>query len=157
MYVFIRLLACVVLASSMAGLCRGENVARVDPAKIDALFAKWDRTDGPGLAVGVFVNGKAVHTAGYGMANLDEGIPITPDSVFATFSLAKSFTTACVAILLDEGQITLDDDIRQHLTELPEYAETIRIKHLLRCRSGPQDYLYALMLSGRDLNDVFTK
>ena len=157
MYVFIRLFVCVVLASTMSTACRGANVAKVDPAKIDALFATWDRTDGPGLAVGVFVDGKAVHTAGYGMANLDEGIPITPDSVFATFSLAKSFTTACVAILLDEGQITLDDDIRQHLTELPEYAETIRIKHLLRCRSGLQDYLHALMLSGREIDDAFTK
>jgi CubicO group peptidase (beta-lactamase class C family) len=141
----------------MSGVCRGENVARVDSAKIDVLFAKWDRTEGPGLAVGVFVDGEAVHTAGYGMANLDEGIPITPDSVFGTFSLAKSFTTACVAFLLDEGQITLDDNIRQHLTELPEYAETIRIKHLLRCRSGLQDYLHALMLSGRDRDDVWTK
>lgn len=141
----------------MSGACRGADVVRVDPAKIDALFAKWDRTDGPGLAVGVFVDGKTVHTAGYGMANLDEGIPITPASVFGTFSLAKSFTTACAAILLDEGKITLDDDIRQHVTELPVYAETIRIKHLLRCRSGLQDYLHALMLAGRDRDDVWTK
>ena len=157
MCVFNRLLAGVVLVCSISAVCRGENVARVDRAEIDALFAKWDRTDSPGLAVGVFVDGKAVHTAGYGMANLDEGIPITPDAVFCAFSMAKSFTTACVAILLDEGQIALDDDIRQHVTELPEYAETIRIKHLLRCRSGLQDYVHAMMLSGREIDDFWTK
>lgn len=157
MYVFIRLVVCAVLTASMSSSCRGQDVAPVDPAMIDAVFAKWDRTDRPGLAVGVFVDGSMVHAAGYGMANLDEAIPINPDSVFCTFSMAKSFTTACVAMLLDEGQLKLDEDIRTHIKELPEYPETIRVKHLLRCRSGLQDYLHALMLSGREIEDAFTK
>ncbi len=157
MRIFIRAVVSVVVASFALLVCPGASVADVDPADIDALFTKWDRADSPGLAVGVFVDGKAVYTAGYGMANLDEGLPITPDSVFDTFSMAKSFTTACIAILLDEGRITLDDDVRQHVPELPAYAETIRIRHLLRCRTGLQDYIHAMMLSGREIDDVWTK
>lgn len=127
------------------------------PQDIDKLFAKWDRDDSPGMAVGVFLNGVAVHKRGYGMANLDEGIPISPASVFDTFSVAKSFTTACIARLLDEGNISLDDDIRQYLPELPEYSSPVLIRHLIQCRSGLRDYLNLMMLLGRDRDDVWTK
>ena len=151
-----RLLASIFVSGVIQCACCGADVADVDTTRIDALFAEWDRIDTPGMAVGIYVEGKAVHMAGYGMANLDEQIEISPDSVFATFSMAKSFTTACVAVLLDDGRITLDDDIRDHLPELPEYDETIRIRHLLRCQTGLQDYIHAMMLSGREIDDTWT-
>ena len=63
-------------------------------AQVDAMFAEWDRPDSPGFAVGIIRCGKWLHKRGYGAANLDEGIRITPETMFDLFSVAKSFTTA---------------------------------------------------------------
>lgn len=127
------------------------------PLDIDELFSKWDREDSPGMAVGVFQNGIAVHKRGYGMANLDESIPVSSASIFDTYSVTKSFTTACIARLLDEGKVSLDDDIRRFVPELPEYASPVRIRHLIRCRSGLRDYLNLMMLTGRSRDDIWNR
>ena len=157
MSTLIRHLGCACLTAFVSIVCHAADIAHVQPDQINAVFADWDRTDGPGVAVGVFVDGRPVHTAGYGMANLDDGLPITPDSVFGTFSMAKSFTTACIAVLLDDGSLTLDDDVRQYLPELPGYDQPIRVRHLLRCQTGLQDYIHAMMLSGREIDDAWSK
>lgn len=154
---FLQFPAFVVMACSAWHVCCAADLADVPAAEIDALFAEWDHTDRPGLAVGIFVDGRAIHRTGYGMANLDDGMVIKPDSIFGTYSMAKSFTSACIASLLDEGRISLDDDIRRYVTELPNYAETLRIRHLIRCRSGLQDYVHAMILSGREIDDAWSK
>ena len=125
-------------------------------AKVDGLFAKWDRHDSPGFAVGVIRHGKFVHRRGYGMANLDEGIRITSESVFDLYSVTKSFTTACIARLLDQGDVSLDDDIRKYVSELRQFKTPIKIRHLIRCRSGLRDYLDLMMLLGRERDDTWT-
>ncbi|UCC40224.1 MAG: beta-lactamase family protein, partial [Candidatus Aminicenantes bacterium] len=109
--------------------------------KVDKLFSKWDSTISPGAALAIIKDGRIVYKRGYGMANLEHNIPITPTSVFRIGSTSKQFTASCVAILALQGKISLDDDIRKHIPELPKYEKPITIRHLLHHTSGMRDYL----------------
>ncbi len=109
--------------------------------KVDKLFSKWDSTISPGAALAIIKDGKIIYKRGYGMANLEHNIPITPTSVFRIGSTSKQFTASCIAILALQGKISLDDDIRKHIPELPKYERPITIRHLLHHTSGIRDYL----------------
>jgi CubicO group peptidase (beta-lactamase class C family) len=110
-------------------------------AKVDKLFAKWDSTISPGAALAIVKDGEIIYKRGYGMANLEHNVPITSTSVFRIGSTSKQFTATCVAILALEGKISLDDDIRKYIPELPEYERPITIRHLVHHTSGIRDYL----------------
>lgn len=121
-------------------------LAQQSPAQIDSLriavnrvFAPWTATDGPGCAVAVARDNMLVHQNGYGMANLETGTPITPASVFHIASVSKQFTAAAVMLLARDGKLGLDEDIRKHLPEIPDYGHTITIRHLLAHTSGLRD------------------
>lgn len=118
-------------------------------ARIDKVFAQWNKPDSPGCAVGVFRNGKVAYEHGYGMANLEQGVPITPDTVFYIASVSKEFTAASVALLAEEGKISLDDDIRKYVPEIPAYDRPITIRNLIHHTSGLRDYLGLWAKSGR--------
>lgn len=107
--------------------------------RIDALFAPWDSTSSPGCALGVSTNGTVVYAHGYGMANLEHDIPIRPDSIFHIGSVSKEFTAFAVALLASDGGLSLDDDVRQYLPEVPDYGRRITIRHLLTHTSGLRD------------------
>ena len=70
---------------------------------VDAIFREWDTPDTPGCALGIVRDGTLVYARGYGMANLEYGIPITPASVFHVASLSKQFTAMCILALAAEG------------------------------------------------------
>ena len=123
---------------------------------VDKLFQRWASPDSPGYAVGIIRDGRFVHKRGYGMANLDEGIPITPETVFHVMSLSKSFTTACAARAMDQGRFAPTDDVRTYLPELRDFGKTITIQHLLTCRSGLRDFWHGMILLGRDPNDAYS-
>ena len=103
------------------------------------VFAPWAATDGPGCAVAVARDGRVVHQNGYGMANLETGTPITPASVFHLASVSKQFTATAVLLLARDGKLSLDDDIRKHLPEIPDYGHRVTIRHLLTHTSGLRD------------------
>ena len=103
------------------------------------VFASWTATDGPGCAVAVARDGRVVHQNGYGMANLETGTPITPASVFHLASISKQFTATAILLLARDGKLSLDDDIRKHLPEIPDYGHRITIRHLLTHTSGLRD------------------
>jgi CubicO group peptidase (beta-lactamase class C family) len=126
-------------------------------AAVDRLFEKWDRPNAPGLVVGVIRDGKFVHKRGYGMANLDTATPITSETSFDVMSLAKSFTTACAALLFDRGVLSPDSDVRKYVPELPEYETPVTLRHLLTCRSGLRDFYHLMILLGRSEQDAYTK
>ena len=109
--------------------------------KVDKLFSKWDSTVSPGAALAIIKDGKIIYKRGYGMANLEHNIPITTTSVFRIGSTSKQFTASCIAILSLQGKISLDDDIRKHIKELPKYQKPITIRHLVHHTSGIRDYL----------------
>lgn len=111
---------------------------------IDAIFAEFDRAGSVGCAVGVARDGAFVYKKGYGYANLDWDIPITPNTVFYMGSVSKQFTAAAIALLAHEGKLDLDDDIRQYLPELPQRDPPVTIRQVVHHMSGVPD-MYRVM------------
>jgi len=116
--------------------------------KVDNLFAQWDRPDTPGCALAIIEKGKIIYKQGYGMANLEHNIPISPRSVFYIGSVSKQFVAMSIAILIKQGKLSLDDDIRKYVPELPDYGIPITIRHLIYHTSGLRDYLALLDIVG---------
>jgi CubicO group peptidase (beta-lactamase class C family) len=125
-------------------------------ARVDKIFATWDRTDSPGCALGVYRDGRIEYARGYGMANLELAVAISPQSVFDIGSTSKQFTAASLALLAQDGKLSLDDDIRKYIPELPNYGKTITIRHILTHTSGIRDYLTLFALAGIDDADLTT-
>src|SRR5262245_26843913 len=98
---------------------------------VDQLFAKFNRMDSPGCSVGVSKYGRVVFEHGYGMANLELGVPITPASVFHVASISKQFTAMSILLLARRGKLSLDDDVRKHIPEFASYGTPVTIRHLL--------------------------
>lgn len=108
-------------------------------SKMDRIFRSFDRQDAPGCAVAVISRERVIFTKGYGMANLEYDIPITPASIFDIASVSKQFTGYAISTLIQEGKISPDDDIRKYLPNVPSFGHTITIRHLLHHISGIRD------------------
>lgn len=124
----------------------------VDPAGIDAAFKDFGAAT-PGCAVGVYSAGKVLYAKGYGMADLNLGVPITPTTVFDIGSTSKQFTAASIILLAQDGKLALSDDVRKYIPELPDYGHLITIDNLLRHTSGLRDYDGLLYLAGHYFED----
>lgn len=125
---------------------------------IDDLFAAWNKPDSPGCALAVIKEGKVIYERGYGWANLEYGTPITPSTVFNIASASKQFTAMCVLMLAQQGKLSLDDDIRKHVPEVPDFGKVITIRHLLHHSSGLRDLEEMLAMAGwRMYGDVITR
>ena len=117
-------------------------------ARVDAILAAYDRADSAGCALGIVSQGKLIYSRGFGSANLDHEVANTPQTVFEIGSFAKSFTCACIAILLDQGRISPDDDLRRYVPEMHEFDPPVRIRHMIRCRSGLWAQWHIAQLAG---------
>ncbi|HTU93282.1 MAG TPA: serine hydrolase [Gemmataceae bacterium] len=148
----------IVTLACMVPLARTEEAAdKANAAKVDKLFETWSKSDSPGCALGIVRNGKLIIARGYGMANLDDNVPITTKSVFEVGSMTKSFTCVCLALLMDQGKLSPDDDIRKYVTEMPRYEPPITIRHLIRCEDGLRDYWHLMQLAGWNIDDAWTE
>ncbi len=116
----------------------GAGAARADRLD-DAISAEMKRRHIPGLAVLVIKDGKIVREKGYGLANVEHGVPVTPKTVFQSGSVGKQFTAALVMLLAEDGKLKLDDPISRHLADTPKAWEGITIRHLLTHTSGLGD------------------
>ncbi|WCM26861.1 beta-lactamase family protein [Sphingomonas sp. QA11] len=114
---------------------------------LDAAF-RAIAPEGPGCAAGVSVAGVSSSIKGYGQADLEHRDPITAESIFETGSLAKQFTAAAMLLLVQDGRLALDDDIRRYLPEMPDYGTPITIRHLLNHTSGLREQWSLLALTG---------
>ncbi len=110
------------------------------PAQIDTIFSDWQGTAGPGCVVGVSQNGRVLHSLAYGMADLEHGVINTPHTVLEPGSVSKQFTAAAAILLAQDGLLSLEDDIRTYFPELPDYGETVTVRHLLNHTSGLRDW-----------------
>jgi CubicO group peptidase (beta-lactamase class C family) len=126
------------------------------PQDVDAIFADFQGHDSPGCALGVIRDGDLVLRRGYGLANLDHRIPNGPDIVYYVGSVSKQFTAAAVALLADEARISLDDDVRRYIPELPDYGRPMTIRHLVHHTSGLRDIYTLMSLAGVRMEDVMT-
>ncbi|MEA3420844.1 MAG: serine hydrolase domain-containing protein [Acidobacteriota bacterium] len=117
--------------------------------KVDAMFKQWDSTDSPGAALGIFKAGRIIYARGYGIANLEYTLPWSSQNPSRIGSISKQFIAMCIAILAEQGKLSLDDNIRKFLPDWPEYNGPITIKHLLYHTSGVREYLTLVELMGK--------
>jgi CubicO group peptidase (beta-lactamase class C family) len=150
----IALLSALLLAASPQGHAAAEAASKQQ--QVDALFAKWNSPDTPGAAVEVVKDGKVVYRHAFGMADIEQGRAITPSTIFHVASVSKQFTALSVLLLAQDGKLSLDDDVRRYLPELPDFGQVIRIRHLLNHTSGLRDQLNLLSMAGWRMDDVIT-
>ncbi len=109
-------------------------------AKVDKIFERYNRTDSPGCVAGATIDGATVFSRAYGMADLEHGIALSPESILEPGSIAKQFTAAAVLLLVQQGKLSLDDPVRKYIPELPDYGAPITIRHLINHTSGLRDW-----------------
>jgi CubicO group peptidase (beta-lactamase class C family) len=117
--------------------------------QVDELFKQWDRNDSPGAAVGIFKDGRIIYARGYGIANLEYSLPWTPQTPSRTGSISKQFVGMCIAILAEQGKLSLDDNIKKYFPDWPDYNGPITIKNLLYHTNGIREYLTLVELMGK--------
>jgi len=125
--------------------------------KIDSLFITWNNKNSPGCAIGIVRNDSLIYAKGYGMANLEYGIPVTPETIFHMASVSKQFTAYSIVLLAKQGKLQIDDDIHKYLSWFPDLKEKITIRNLLNHTSGIRDQWQLLAISGTRLDDVITQ
>lgn len=117
-------------------------------SQVDSVFERWNNFTSPGCAVGIMKDGHVVLEKAYGMADLQHEIPNTIETVFENGSVSKQFTAAAIVLLALEGKITLDDDVRYYIPEVPDYGTTITLRHLMTHTSGLRDWGSVAAISG---------
>ena len=126
-------------------------------AKVDEIFKEFTAAGSPGCTAGVYEGGRVMHRGAYGMANLDHDVKLSPDSVFHVASVSKQFTAAAILLLAQEGKLSLDDEVRKFIPELPDFGTRITIRHLANHTSGIRDQWDLLGLAGwRYSRDLIT-
>ena len=126
--------------------------------KLNQVFAEWqNEPQKPGVAGGLIKNGKLVYFNGFGSADIANGTPITPTTQFQIGAMSKHFTAFAILLLEEQGKLTLGDDIRKYLPQIPDYGHTITIKHLLSQSSGLPDFISLKEISGWREKDSFTQ
>ena len=122
----------------------------------DVIFKRNARSGAPGGALAVVKDGSVVHMSCYGLANVEHAAPITPATAFKLASVSKQFTALAVCMLAQQGEISLDDDIREYIPELHDFGHPIRIRHLLNHTAGLRDTMGSLCLAGWSFDDAIT-
>jgi len=145
--------ALVVAASTRPARAQSLDAATVH--RIDSVFSRFT-PETPGCAAGVYQNGRVLFAKGYGSSNIEYGVPITPRTPFIMGSVSKQFTAAAIALLVQDGRIRLDDDIRKYVPELPDYGKKITIDQLVHHMSGVRDFWSLVDASGMRPDDGYT-
>ncbi len=124
--------------------------------QIDVVFDKFTKPGSPGCSMAVARAGEILYSRGYGLAQLEYDIPITPKTIFHVASVSKQFTAFAIILLAQEGKLSLDDDIRKYLSEVHDFGKALTIRHLIHHTSGIRDQWEILGLMGWRWDDVFT-
>lgn len=125
--------------------------------KVDSIFAEYNKTSSPGCALAILKDGKIIYKRGYGMSNLEYGIAINPSSIFHVASVSKQFAAAAIIRLSLEGKLSLNDDIRKYIPEVPDFGHAITFNHLLHHTSGLRDQWDLQGLAGWREDDLITE
>lgn len=156
-----RSIRSLVLAASIAAASPVTALAQPAPTdrhrQVDAIFAPWSLPGAPGCAVGISRDGALDYARGYGMSNLEYDLPIAADSVFQSASISKQFTAFAIGLLAQEGRLSLDDDIRRYVPEIPDHGKTITLAHLIHHTGGLREQGQLLNLAGWRGDDLYTE
>lgn len=125
--------------------------------KVDSIFAEYDKTNSPGCALAILKDGKIIYKRGYGMSNMEYNIAISPSSIFHVASVSKQFAAAAIIRLSLEGKLSLNDDIRKYIPEVPDFGHTITFNNLLHHTSGLRDQWDLQGLAGWRDDDLITE
>lgn len=117
-------------------------------ASVDTIFERWDHPDRPGCAVGIAREGQVLLTRAYGMADLEHSVPLSPSTIFEAGSVSKQFAAAAIILLELDGKLSLDDDVRTYVPEVPDYGEPVALRHLITHTSGLRDWGSVAAISG---------
>jgi CubicO group peptidase (beta-lactamase class C family) len=142
-------LAAIACASPVAAQALPDNLLR----RVDSVFADYDRTDQPGCVLGVYRDQRMAYARGYGMANLELGIALSPQSFLDIGSTSKQFAAYAIGLLEQDGKLRRTDPVRNYLPELGTYAEAITVEQLIQHTSGLRDYLVLMSLAGYRTED----
>lgn len=134
------------------------NLEQIDERakKADEFLSQWDKNDMPGCSVGAIKDGKLIYKRAFGMANLDYNVPNTTTTLFNLASASKPFTAMSIALLSQQGKLSLDDDIRKYLPEIPQYDQTVTIRHLLYHTSGIREYQALIFFAGQNPDNALS-
>jgi len=135
----------------------GERITRARVAGIEKLLEAHTKRAGPGCVIAIIKDGEIIYERGYGSANLQYGTPITPLTVFNVASAAKQFTAISILLLVKEGKLSLDDDVRKYIPEVPDYGKVITLRHLMHHTSGLRNYEDLIEMAGWRMEDVHTR
>jgi CubicO group peptidase (beta-lactamase class C family) len=148
----ILLFSCLAPAQSLP-----QQLSPDQAAQVDKVFEKFDHTDSPGCALGVYKDGQILYKHGYGMANLNDDVTITPETVFHVASMSKQFTAASILILAQQGKLSLDDDVHKYIPELQDFGTPVTLRQMMHHTSGLRDQWSLLELAGwRYSQDLIT-
>src|SRR5699024_9959977 len=113
--------------------------------------------NGPGAAVGIYHRGRPTLTRGYGLADLESGLPITPQTSFHAASVSKQFTAFAIALLAQEGAIDLEADVRDYLPYVPDFGSTIIVGQRTQHISGLRNQITLLLVGGQGVESRTTQ
>jgi CubicO group peptidase (beta-lactamase class C family) len=133
------------------------SAADVAVQKIDELFAPYNKPHSPGCSIGVIRDGNFIFGKSYGEGSLELGTALSSESVFYMASVSKQFTAASIVLAAEQGFLSLDDDVRKYIPELPSYGQRITLREMLHNTSGFRDFEVLLYLSARHATEFFTK
>lgn len=146
------LLLVLLIVGARSGLAQEDCTNR-----LDEIFKPWSQPGSPGAAVAVIQHGKLVFEKGYGLANLEYDILVTPHTIYHVASVSKQFTAMALVLLENDSKLSLDDDVHKYLPELPDYEHPVTLRQLLQHTSGIRDQWQTLGLAGWRLDDVITQ
>jgi len=124
--------------------------------KVDQIFSEYSQTGSPGCSLGVMHDGAFIYRKSYGAASVELGVPLSSHSVFYVGSISKQFTAASVVLAAEQGYLSLNDDVRKYIPELPDYGHTITLREMLHQTSGFRDFFDLLNFSGLDASQFNT-
>src|SRR3990172_2740272 len=117
--------------------------------EIDKIFS-WVKPGMPGCLAAASQDGKLVVNRAYGLADIERNVPLTTDSLIDAGSIRKQFVAAAVLLLVEEGKLSLTDDVRKYIPDLPDYGHKITIDPLLTHTGGIRDWVPLLNWASGD-------
>lgn len=135
-------------------------LAQVDAKKlshfVDSSWFENPRNQRPGFGIVILENGQPIYTKCIGELNVKHQVPLTLDSRMAIASMSKQFTAAIILLLEEQGKLSVEDDIRKYIPELPEYSKTVKLKHLLSHTSGIEDHIEMMALEKKQKRKFYS-
>ena len=151
---------------SAAGLVAEKMIAQLtanqtglsleETQKLEGIFKNWENPQLPGVVGGLLQNGKILYLKAYGTADMENEVPITTDTKFQIGNLSQQFTAFVILLLEEERKLSLSDDVRKYLPEIPDFGHTITLKHLISQSSGLHEYIGLREIAGFGPNEILT-